>query len=104
MSAEQRASDLRVLRALSRGNLDDEEIPEAFEEMLIRLEERRAEVLTPKQRRWVNSVARRIIDDESTGPEDGGPESTRLTPGVVPRGREVAPLFVKGQLKPPNRR
>jgi hypothetical protein len=103
MSVEQRGQDLRVLRALE-SELGDE-LPDALESMLLRLDERRQDTLTPAQRKWVNDVAARNQVAPSVGPEeDDGPEPTRLTAGEVPRGKEVAPMFAKGPLRPPGRR
>jgi hypothetical protein len=104
----QRQSDLRILRELcEEGEVEGTslDVPEAFYEMLVRLDERMQETLTPKQRKWVNAVAARSgFIEESEGPEDdGGPEPTRLTSGPVPRGREVPILVRDKPLRPPGR-
>ena len=110
MSAEQRASDLRVLNVL----LGDEEnhlslelatTINAFADMLIALQEGRRETLTPKPRKWVNDVAEQVGIEPSLGPtDDGGPEPVRFTSGDVPRSKEVELNVGPRPLKPPGRR
>ena len=106
---DQRNRDLRLLRELCEevevgGTALD--VPEAFYEMLVRLEEGRMRVLSPKQRKWANAFAERSgWIEPSDGPEeDGGPEPTRLTDGPVPRGREVEIMVKDKPLRPPTRR
>jgi hypothetical protein len=106
---DQRNSDLRVLRELcEEGEVDGTalDVPEAFYDMLVRLEDQRQRTLTPKQRRWANAIAATSGHiEESPGPEDDdGPEPTRLTGGDVPRGREVELLVKDRPLRPPTRR
>jgi hypothetical protein len=106
MSAEQRASDIRVLREIraTDDGEDARDVQEAFEGMLIRLEEGQG-TLSPKQRKWVNDVARRLEIEPSIGPEDDeGPEPVRFTSGEIPRGKEVELNVGPLPLKPPGRR
>jgi hypothetical protein len=111
----QRREDVRALDEILS---DDEhfgpdresecEPPEAFHDMLDRLTRGRQQVLTPKQRWWVNQVARQLDVEPSDGPEadpkDDAPPMTRLTSGPIPRGREVELLVKDKPLKPPGRR
>lgn len=107
MSFEIRVSDLRVLRWLldEDSGLNPDFIPDAFEDMLIRLEEHKQEMLTPKQRKWVNEKAELAGIEPSAGPvEDEGPDPVRFTSGAVPRGKEVTVNVGALPLKPPGRR
>jgi hypothetical protein len=104
---DQRNRDLRVLRELcEEGEVEGTslDVPEAFYEMLVRVEERGL-VLTPKQRKWVNDVAAKSgFIEESAGPEeDGGPEPACFTDGPIPRGKEVELLVRDKPLRPPAR-
>jgi hypothetical protein len=102
----QRDEDLRVLRELGELADDDEEVPEAMVEMLNRMEDNLLRTLSPKQRKFVNDVAKRFKVEPSDGAEEDPdePEPVRLTAGEIPRGAEVE-LLVKGRpLKPPGRR
>jgi hypothetical protein len=97
----QREDDLRLLKELLE--LDDERVPAAFHGMLVRLD-RSGYPLTPRQRAWANDVAKRVGVDSSDGPEEDGPEPTRLTSGPVPRGREVPIMAGPLPKRPPGRR
>jgi hypothetical protein len=98
--AARREDDLRVLRELLA--LDDERVPDDFAGMLDRLE-RGSWSLSERQRAWVNDVARRCDVEPSDGPEDDAPKETRLTPGPVPRGREVESMVGALPKRPPGR-
>ena len=76
----------------------------AFGEMLDRLKAHHQTVLTPKQRGWANRAAAAMgLEERSEGPEDDGPELTRLTGGAVPRGAEVVSLVRDKPLRPPGK-
>ena len=107
-----RATDIEVLQAIAaageQGAVQTRDLSalDAFEDMLIRLEEGRIYELTPKQRRWLDEVAARAGIDERCGDsdEDQDPEPVRFTGGSIPRGREVDLNVGPKVTRPPGRR
>jgi hypothetical protein len=111
----QRREDVRALNEILSSDgffgpdgEEEWEPPEAFHDMRDRLASGRQQVLTPKQRWWVNRVARQLDVEPSDGPEndpkDDAPPMTRLTSGPIPKGRDVELLVKDKPLKPPGRR